>query len=561
MKIKKKFQKINKHYILLFLISIFIFLPFISKTYYYGHDSAYHIINVLAITKSWTFTNTLTLKVLPFIANNLGYGSPIFYPQLPHFLIAFVYKIIQPILNVTYAIKIVLFLEVFISSILMYKLIEKISKNKNASLIGATFYITSAYTISEIYARSAINELFVFLFLPLVFLGIIYLTEKDYRKFYINFVIGYVGLINCHLVISVYITIFIIITLLFNLKTFLKKEIILRFMLASVVILLLCSPFLVPMLEHKTLGNYAVFEENIMTTNEKIQKFRLDFFDLFNLKAREDNIYFTLNMIAVMLFGLFCYKNKKIQNKNNSWLVKCIIFGVFSLIIIMSFLFPWKYMPGFLKFIQFPWRLNLIVIFLLSIGASLSIELFDKKIQKGIVCVCIVSSVLYANYFLSNYKPIFVDDESYQYSTDLGVGGKNEYYPSKSLKKLKEVMSRNNDIVIKKGTAKITVVKNDTPYLKFKIKDVKDSVTLELPRVYYLGYEIIEKDKNGKTKKLKYYENSYGLMEIKVNKNSTITVKYTATLLNRIANYIFCITLLFCIFYLIKSKKFKFKKN
>ena len=120
-------------------------------------------------------------------------------------------------------------------------------------------------------------------------------------------------------------------------------------------------------------------------------------------------------------------------------------------------------------------------------------------------------------------------------------------------------MSRNNDILIKKGTAKINIVKNDTPYLKFKIKDVKTSVTLELPRVYYLGYEITQKDKNG-TKKLKYSENSSGLIEIKVNKNSTITVKYTATLLNRMANYIFYITLLLCIFYLLKESKLKSKK-
>ena len=110
-----------------------------------------------------------------------------------------------------------------------------------------------------------------FIFIPLIFLGLYELFWGDEKKFLPLFTIGYIGMINSHLVLSVYLTITIIIIFLCFLEEILKKEKIKKLLLASIVILLISSPYLVPLLEHKMFGNYVVFEPNSMYSIDSIK--------------------------------------------------------------------------------------------------------------------------------------------------------------------------------------------------------------------------------------------------------------------------------------------------
>ena len=79
----KKKKNFDKNYIFIFLVSIFLLFPLINNLYFYGHDTTYHVATILSLIKNTNYN----LKILPIIANDFGYGSGIFYPQLFHSLV------------------------------------------------------------------------------------------------------------------------------------------------------------------------------------------------------------------------------------------------------------------------------------------------------------------------------------------------------------------------------------------------------------------------------------------------------------------------------------------
>ena len=102
----------------------------------------------------------------------------------------------------------------------------------------------------------------------------------------------------------------------------------------------------------------------------------------------------------------------------------------------------------------------------------------------------------------------------------------------------------------------INVLENNTPKLKFEVKDINDTVTLELPRLYYLGYDITLTTEKEKIK-LDYTNDKYGFIKIKVPENGTVNVKYTGTTLYKITLIISILTIVTLIILSIKKVKNK----
>ena len=82
------------------------------------------------------------------------------------------------------------------------------------------------------------------------------------------------------------------------------------------------------------------------------------------------------------------------------------------------------------------------------------------------------------------------------------------------------------------------------------IRKCEHELTIELPRIYYLGYEATLEE-NGTTKKLELYMNDKGFIETKVNSNGILKLTYKGTLMMQIANTISIITLIGIVAYVI----------
>ena len=75
----------------------------------------------------------------------------------------------------------------------MYWLGKEVFKDDKKSLFAALFYITYNYFFVDVIVRDALNESFMFVFMPLVFLGLYHLfNNHDVKKFYVCFLYVYV---------------------------------------------------------------------------------------------------------------------------------------------------------------------------------------------------------------------------------------------------------------------------------------------------------------------------------------------------------------------------------
>jgi hypothetical protein len=546
-------KKFDKFYFFLLIVAIFLMTPLINNLYFYGHDTGYHISNILAISENLSFSNLLTLKIFPNIANNFGYGAGLFYPELSHITAAIIYKIFTP-LNITVfnAMKITDFIIILLSGIFMYHFMKTATKNNKLSFVATLFYMTAPYKLYDYIVRNALAESFVFVFLPIIFLSIYYLLNNDYKKFYFNFVIGYVGLINSHLVMTIYVTIFLAIILLVNFKKFMNKKTIIWFIVASITALLICLPFIIPLLTHKLNGSYVVFQDGSMANPAGVYGNGLNPLQYF-IGWHSDIGYHFINYVAL---GLIIYlfiklkKAKKLKEKfQTDFLfsagVICTILGIWM----SSLAFPWVIMPNFLLMIQFPWRLGTLTSFGISILSFYALDTLKAK-QKLLIKLSVISCILIAAFCIFTQEFSYITTANYDLS-DIGMGWQKEYLPVNTNDNLDYFNNRSDEVLVKSGNATINVLENNTPYLKFSV-ETDNNTTLELPRLYYIGYEIkaIYEDSE---EILEYQENDNGFIEININKNAIIEVDYKGTKYQKVGNTISIFTtLLFGIYIVFK---------
>ena len=527
----------------------------------FGHDYKFHATNTII---TYDTIDILKLKLtLPQIygrniANGLGYGTGIFYPSLTNYLASY----ITIIFNLTYqncvlSLTYLGILIIIASGLIMYKFTKRITNDKYVSAISAITYISYSYFLCNIYARNALGEALISIFLPLVLYGLYELFFGNEEKFLPLFVIGYIGMINSHLVISIFITIIIIIMFLLNIKKVFKKDKLKKLILASLLILLISGPYLAPLLEHRILGKYVVFEENIMYNITSIKQHTLNILDYIIVRYKTDNgveVYFGfITIISLIVTVIF---NKKIFKNDERKVFKNILLFTIASIILSSKIIPWNYVPQFLKMIQFPWRICGITSLGVSILSGYFIKLIDQNYKK-IVSIFMIILIIFFGYATipkENMQETF-------HPTEMSIGNQQEYLPVKTKNNIDYFDNRNQEIIIKSGNAKIEIKENITPYLNTEIELITEKAKIELPRLYYLGYEIILKDQNGNKNKIKYYENEYGFIELEINKSGTLEVDYKGTITNRIANYTSFITIFICIIRFIYNLHIKKKKD
>lgn len=95
--------------------------------------------------------------------------------------------------------------------------------------------------------------------------------------------------------------------------------------------------------------------------------------------------------------------------------------------------------------------------------------------------------------------------------------------------------------------------------MKFYVSTTSDTITLELPRLYYLGYTVKVEREDGTQEEIEYYENDNGLIEIEFNGTGTISIEYDGTTLNQIANVVCIISILFAIVWYKKKRKPRYR--
>lgn len=567
---KDQLKKVLKNkkvisYLAIFFISILICVPLFSKYIDISRDDGIqHICRLIGTVNSFKQGDAFPVIMADF-CNGFGYSWNLFYSPLTAYL-PLIFKIFTS--SFVIVLKLFMWMSIFLSGIFMYQLVYKISKSYKAGIIAAILYMGAPYHLTDLYERIAIAELASFIFLPIVFNGMYDLFRRR-NKIPYGIIFGGIGLVLTHNVMALYTAIFCMIYLIICMKKIENKGI-LRNILMSILIILLCTSFYwIPLLEHYFGTTYEVFLPQRMYKDNTLINSKLTLLELFFIPHYDMNLHVGLLLILGVIL-IFLYR-KKIQNRYKGLLTTFTVFGLTSIVMTLT-IFPFEYLPNFLKMLQFPWRMLGFATFFLTIPASIGFAMFLNRNSKKELYTIIFIFIIVSMDILNAKKEVAIPFNEEKYLTPISVTSSTgrvhagcasfEYLPEKAFKNRWYIEQRKNEVLVLQGDAEIKDYdKNDTD-LSFTLEDVSDNTKLELPYIYYLGYQAVLEKQDGTQLVLQIIESDNGFCMITVPNidKAKIVVSYQGTLLMKFSYISTIIGLLIIGGYLINEKIFNRKK-
>ena len=553
-----------KIYGIIFLIAVILIAPLLKfNTYILGHDSLFHISNIEAIKQAFLSGNWFFPQIYPIIANGYGYGTGLFYGPIPHLgtaLISFIF----PSVSTMTVMKLIHFLVIFLSMLFMYNFIYKLTKKQYLSLIPAILYVTFPYFLTDIFVRDAYAESLTFVYIPLIFNGLyelLYLNND--KKFYILFIPAVVALVLTHTITTFYTAIFIMLFLLLNIRKVFKKKNFKALCISLIFIIGICAFYYVPMPEQKAFSNINIFNDGVTATKESVMSNALNISALFPYPGNQTENglqFFILIPMIILIFISFC-KYKEYKNDNKKIFLDFIIIGLISLFMSTKF-FPWGKVPDIMLYIQFPWRLLLFSAFFLSAFSVLGLLDFNPKFEK-VLSVILIILVVSNSLSLINIKKVAEYDISAVDINSMGIGAVKDYLPMKAVENYEYFENRSKDIIILEGKGKIEILDYEAPYMKFNAELESDYMVIELPLLYYFGYNVDSHrtyyDTNASSDALdklgyKIEESKNGFVQLTITNSRQYIVNYTGSKYSEYAKYISLISIIIYVIYIQKKR-------
>ncbi len=541
---KRFFIKIEENkklcsYIIIFFIAMFICIPLISSKMDISRDDGIQHICRLIGTYNSLKTGNIPVIMSGF-CNGFGYSWNIFYSPLTAYL-PLIFRIITS--SFVVMLKLFMFVAIFASGVFMFQFTYKLFKSYKVAVLSAIFYMSTPYHLTDLYNRIAIAELASFIFLPIVFSGMYDLIYRKNRK-PIGLIIGAVGLILTHNVIAIYTAIFCLVYLVLHYKKIKDIKLIKKVAICAVLILLCTSFYWIPLLEHMMATTYEVFIPNRMYKDNTLIGSKLALSELLFIQKNDMNFHIGL-LIIIGIILTICYKKTIKKGERNSLRI-FLAFGLFSAFMTLT-IFPYQYMPSFLKMIQFAWRMMEFASFFLSIVAGFGIgKLFNKNPSIEAYANVLILIYLSAS-IISQNKEVEIPFNEERFLNPIPVTASTgrvhagcatfEYLPQKAFANRNYIETRTQDVYVLAGKASIENMEKENTKLSFDVKNIEGDTILELPYIYYLGYSAKIEKEDGSSKNLKIEESEKGFCMIKLSDvaNGKITVSYTGTTLMKIS--------------------------
>lgn len=546
------------HYIIIFLAAMIAGIPLINLRIYGTDDGFIHILRIMGvdeILKSGIFPPYICTRY----CEGFGYAINLFYPPIVTYG-----PLIFKIFTSSYCdcLKIYSFFTIFISGITMYKLVYEITKKRVISLFSAIIYIFIPYRLESIYNRFAIGEFSTFMFLPLLFLGLCNLFDGDGKKHY-YIAISASFLMLTHTITTFYAAMFSLLYIVLKIKK-INKAIIKKLAINLIFVLVLTAFFTIPLIEHKMAGDYIILDSwKMHSTPEEVYESTvpLKYFFTGTMEKYDMDYKLGIPLIILMLLGIPILRKINKEYKNE-YLIMLLI-AVLSLLMTTKY-FLWLYIPQFFVRLQFAWRMLTFFEFAISIVAAINlytaIELISKQSVKDwmillsiIVVIASMAKISY-NYKYESKKTL--SDKEYEEKMinqeTISHMQINREYLTDNIRN-SNMSLRKKGIIVVTGSANIIEENKENLKLSARVENIEKGTILELPYLYYLGYEV---KINGN--KIDYFESNNGFISINIDDalgQAEITVSYTGTTLEKSSYVISLLAFIGFIGYLINEKR------
>lgn len=547
---REKFSKVtmavkeNGWFTALSLVALIVaFLPLFTTNCIGGHDIEYHLLRIEAL-KEGILAGRPFLKVNMLYFGGRGYASSLFYPDFLLYIPALL-RCMGVSINLSFHIFVgVCILLAFCSMYYCAGLLGKEILNTDGrmtGLIAAVCYTLAQYHIDDLYTRSAVGEYTAMIFLPFICYGIYDLSYQNIKRPAL-LVTGFAGTLLCHtnttmFVIALYFVVFLAALLRDAFNKNIKNWLPRLLDCAAITAIITCFYYL-PVLEQFASQSFQTNAGGFDLDYEKLQ-----FMNLFVNRNPALGIYLP---VLVLITGFMAHgvKSERIRFAD----VCSLIATVFALM--TTGIIPWKRLQGVLAFVQFPWRLLIMVTPFLCIAAAIySCDFvkkgFSRRLLMTVLTGCMIVSAV------SNIERL--DQEYYSYSDDYYsyvpftgavIGG--EWLPESVIDR--DALTKKCDMAVCENGNEIQVNRSRG---RTYISVSGTEGYIDVPLIYYKGY----KARYASREECKIDIGNNGCVRIYPESAGEIAVDYEGTAVQHISLIISLTGFIGIIFFVLKKKK------
>lgn len=490
------------------------------------------------------------------LANNFGYPLFLFSYQLPWIIGIPLLKIG---LDIPATIKALFFVSYLGSGITMYFFVYNLLKNKTAALLSSILYLWLPYHFLIIFVGASMGIAFVFVFLPLIFLGMHLMREKS--KFGIPiFALGLSGIILSHIMHMVFLFPAILIFFLWEFSDTSEKVIFIKNVSLGLILGILISSFyLIPAAYyskftrvHQETGFSESYKRNFIDFNQLIYS-KWGYGPIIN-NAKNGEGSFQLgfaqwiSIIALILLII----TKRLSRSYRSLSISMLIIFATSVFLMLDYSKSiWSVAVKFTT-VDFPFRLLLPAAFITSVASGI-ILVNIKNSLRVIVFIFLILVAIYTNrnHINVNQYTNFPISTYLNIETEKTTNTYNEYLPLQASGKL---LNKPWDEIVGENISS-SKMQQTTNLLSFDLEVIKEG-TVSVGQFNFPG-QTLYLDNNPTS----FNADKEGKISFTVPQGKhKVTVKYQETLLIKISKGLTIIGILAILFIFLKDVKLIKKK-
>lgn len=557
----------RKEFLIGLILTLSLLWPLLAAPFFTHHDDV-QIIRLFEMNKCFE-DHQIPCRWVPDLGGLYGYPIFNYYAPLPYYFGELIYLLTH---NFIWSAKI-MFAVSFIGSYLFMYLFAKRFFGKLGGSLSAIFYNFAPYHALDFYIRGAMGEMWGLMFFPAIFWAISRLEQnlKVSNLLLLGMILA--ALITSHNLSAM---IFLPFSLIWIILLFLirgnKKRGNKKFLLYSILSFLLATClaafYIFPMMVEKNLVHIDTTTSGYFYFTEHFKGIRKLFLERswgYGSSIREmpgaekDKLSYQIGWVHLLGWGMALISLKFLWTKSKK-LSAIIIFCSVATLISVFMIHPrsefiWKAIEP-LKYLQFPWRFLMLVIFFVSFSSGSIFWLQDKKIGGKVWFLTLLLVVILNFLYFKPEKFIQITDKEY-------LSGQNwdriikrsifDYLPIFAKEPPAQLATERYTVLT--GDSRVYNFKEGTDWIHFRT-ETRTHTIIRLSQYYFPNWRIFI---DGKEVKFDYKNNSLGLMTILLGVgNHEIYAKLYDTPIRSISNVITVASLAFALLlFILQFRKVK----
>lgn len=490
-------------------------IPLFNNYLIRGHDIYFHLMRIEGLAQGLR-AGEFPVRIQPAWYDGYGYAVSVFYSDLFLYPAALL-RLLGISLQDAYKVYVVL-CNIATALISGYSF-GKIFRKREIGVFGSCLYTLSPYRLVNLYTRGALGEYTGMIFWPLLIYSCILLLNEDRKKVQIQkgavlMGISMAGMLQSHMLTAEIACMVLLLLVIVHCRRIFHKEVILAGCGAVAVALGLSAWFLIPFLDYMLFERFNI--NSIRNNDIMIQRqgtFLSQVFAIFDNAVGQSldagagtagdftqGVGLSL-MLSVIILMLLCIRGYLKQEERRNRQITITAAGLGVLMVVMSTLyFPWDRLCRISRIfryiivkIQFPWRFTGVAVGLLVVVWCAVLNYTEREYdrRKKVITICLAVGILLLSvgHFVIdlNQRAERIQVRSVK-EMDTFVASGEEYLPVDTvLDELKTQELYKDDCVeisdvVYRGTSMTMHVKNTST----------QQAGLELPRLYYAGYQALE---------------------------------------------------------------------